>query len=75
MKNHISQAIILGIQEFGETDLLVTFFTPGMGQLKGVAKGAKRSRQRFVNCLDTCSLVNLEYDKKEEGKLCFLHSG
>jgi len=75
MKNQISQAIILRIKEFGESDLLVTFFTPEEGQVKGVAKGAKRSRQRFVNCLDTCSLVNLEYDSKKEGALCFLHSG
>ena len=64
------------IKEFGESDLLVTFFTPDKGQLKGVAKGARRSSRRFVNCLDLFSLVNLEYGLKKEGvALHFIHSG
>lgn len=63
------------VKEFGESDLLVTFFTPDRGRLKGVAKGARRSRKRFVNCLDIFSLVNLEYDPKRKGDLCFIHSG
>lgn len=63
------------VKDFGESDLLVTFFTPQKGQLKGVAKGARRSRKRFVNALDICSLVNLEFTLKREGSLCLLHSG
>ena len=64
------------IKEFGESDLLVTFFTPDKGQLKGVAKGARRSCRRFVNCLDLFSLVDLEYGLKKEGApLHFIHSG
>jgi len=75
MKRDTSQAIIMRVKEFGETDLLVTFFTPDNGQLKGVAKGARKSRRRFVNCLETFSLVDLEYALKKEGELCFLYSG
>ena len=63
------------VREFGESDLLVTFFTPGKGQLKGVAKGGRRSRKRFVNCLDIFCLVNLEYEPGRRGDLYFLHSG
>jgi DNA repair protein RecO (recombination protein O) len=63
------------IKEYGETDLLVTLFTPHLGLLRGVAKGARRSRKRFVNALDILSLVKLEYDLKREGALYFLHSG
>ena len=63
------------IKEFGETDLLVTFFTQDKGQLRGIAKGARKSRQRFVNCLDIFSLVNLEYEKKRKKELYFIHSG
>lgn len=70
-----SQAIIMRIKEFGETDLLVSFFTPDQGQLKGVAKGAQKSRKRFVNCLDICSLVNIEYRMKKSGALHFINSG
>ncbi|MDY7036084.1 MAG: DNA repair protein RecO [Thermodesulfobacteriota bacterium] len=75
MKTHTSPAIIMRIKEFGESDLLVTFFTPDQGRLKGVAKGARKSRKRFVNCLDSFSLVDLGYSEKREGDLSFLHSG
>jgi len=75
MNTHTSQAIIMRIKEFGESDLLVSFFTPNKGRLKGVAKGARRSRRRFVNCLDICCLSVLEYGLKREGDLYFLHSG
>ena len=63
------------VREFGESDLLVTFFTPHKGQLRGVAKGAMRSHKRFVNALDLFSLVNLEYAPGRQGNLCLLHSG
>lgn len=63
------------VKEFGESDLLVTFFTKDKGRLKGIAKGARRSRKRFVNCLDIFSLVDIEYGRKRKGDLHFLHSG
>lgn len=62
-------------KEFGETDLLVTYFTLDRGRLKGVAKGARKSRKRFANCLDLFCLVDLEYSLKREGGLYFLNSG
>ena len=74
MNTHISQAIIMRIKEFGESDLLVSFFTPDKGRLKGVAKGARKSRRRFANCLDLFCLTNLEYEQKSKGDLHFLHS-
>lgn len=75
MKTYTSRSIIMRIKEFGETDLLVTFFTPDKGRLIGVAKGARRSRKRFANCLDIFCLVDLEYSLKREGGLYFLNSG
>ena len=76
MKTHTSPVIIMRVKEFGESDLLVTFFTPDIGRLKGVAKGARRSLRRFVNCLDIFSLVNLEYySPRTRGGLYFIHSG
>jgi DNA repair protein RecO (recombination protein O) len=75
MQETTTSAIIMRIREIGESDLLVTFFTPDKGQVKGVAKGARKSRKRFANCLETFSLVNLEYGWKKEGGLCLLHSG
>jgi len=75
MKYISTQAIITRVREFGESDLMVTFFTPDAGRLRGVAKGALRSRRRFVNCLDAFSHVNLEYSPARNSDLHFLHSG
>jgi DNA repair protein RecO (recombination protein O) len=74
MNTRTTNAIIMRIREFGESDLLVTFFTPDKGQLKGVAKGARRSRKRFVNCLDNFCLADLEYGSRKKEDLYFLHS-
>ena len=75
MKTDLSPAIIMRVRKMGESDLLVTFFTPHKGQLKGVAKGAVKSRKRFVNALDLFSLVSLEYAPRRQGNLCLIESG
>ncbi len=63
------------VKDFGESDLIITFFTPLEGRIKGIAKGARRSRRRFVNCLDIFSHVRLEYSLKKKDGLYFIHSG
>ena len=63
------------VKDFAESDLLVTFFTTDRGKIKGLAKGARRSRKRFVNCLDLFSLTNLEYSTGRKGDLYFINSG
>lgn len=75
MNINSSTSIIMRVREFGESDLLITFFTPTEGKIKGIAKGARRSKARFVNCLDIFSLVNLEYSLKKKDSLHFIHSG
>jgi len=72
---HVSESIITRTWEFGETDLLVSFFTADKGRLKGVAKGARKSSRRFANCLDSFCLTRLEYERKSGRDLHFLHSG
>ncbi|NVM25106.1 MAG: DNA repair protein RecO [Desulfobacterales bacterium] len=69
-----SEAIILRTKDFGESDLLVTFFSSLYGNLKGVAKGARRSSKRFVNSLNIFSLVNLEFRERRSGDLVWLDS-
>ena len=63
------------VKDFGESDLLVSFFTSDRGQLRGIAKSARKSRKRFTNCLDTFSLVSLEYGIRKAGGLCFIRAG
>jgi len=75
MNTKISSSIIMRIKKFGESDLLINFFTIDQGILKGVAKGALKSRKRFANCLDLFCMSNIEYDIKDKNGLHFLHSG
>jgi DNA repair protein RecO (recombination protein O) len=75
MTTQASTSIIMRIREIKESDLLVIFFARDKGLLRGVAKGARRSFKRFVNCFETFSLVNLEYEPGKGDAPCFLHSG
>lgn len=64
MPAYATEAIILQIRTAGEADLLVDFLTPRLGQLRGVAKGAKKSRKRFVHCLEPACRVRLQIFEK-----------
>jgi DNA repair protein RecO (recombination protein O) len=75
MQTELSQAIILKTVPLGESDILVFFLTPEKGRIKAVAKGARKSMKRFVNCLDVFSLVRLEYSPRRTGDLFILQSG
>jgi DNA repair protein RecO (recombination protein O) len=70
----ITPAIVLRARPFGESDKIVSFFTQNYGKLTGIAKGALRSRKRFVNSLDTFSLVNLSFQDRSHSSLAFILS-
>lgn len=74
MEQKKSEAIILRTKDFGESDLIVTVFSSLYGNLKGVAKGARRSSKRFVNSLNIFSLVNVEFRERRNGDLVWLDS-
>ena len=74
MKHYSSEAIILRIKDLGESDLLVLFFTRDAGLLKGIAKAGRRSRKRFVNCLDHFCMSYVEYHRKGERELFLIDS-
>ena len=60
MKIFETDAIVLSTRDHGESDRLVTFHSARFGRLRGIAKGARRSRKRFANVFEPCSLVRLE---------------
>jgi len=62
-------AIILHAIPYGEADQIVTLYTLDFGKVKGIAKGAKRSRKRFGNTLETCSYVSVSFFEKETADL------
>lgn len=45
-------AILLRKTRFSDTSLIVTWFTPDMGRIKTIAKGALRPKNRFAGVLD-----------------------
>jgi DNA repair protein RecO (recombination protein O) len=55
------EAIILRTRDYSESDRLITFFSKHQGQLTGIAKGARRSKKRFVHTLEPCSHVTVTY--------------
>jgi DNA repair protein RecO (recombination protein O) len=47
-----TEAIVLKVMDYGESDRIVTFLTASSGKVRGIAKGARRSRRRFANALE-----------------------
>ncbi len=60
-----TDAFILRTRDLGEADRLITFYAMEGGKLRGLAKGARRSRKRFAHVFEPCSLVRLEYREKK----------
>jgi len=58
-------AIVLRSTPYGESDQIVTLYTLDFGKIKGIAKGAKRSRKRFANTLGICSYIQVTFFEKE----------
>jgi DNA repair protein RecO (recombination protein O) len=55
------EAIILRTRDYGESDRFITFLSKSQGQLTGIAKGARRSKKRFVHTLEPFSHVFITY--------------
>jgi len=69
---HKSPAIVLYCLDYGESDRIVTFYTSDFGKIKGIAKGARRSKKRFSNALEPLSQGNALFSKKGSGTLAFI---
>jgi DNA repair protein RecO (recombination protein O) len=60
-----TDAIVIRSLHYGESDKIVTFFTRDLGKMKGIAKGARRSRRRFQNALGLFSHLRLIFFDRE----------
>ncbi|HHO47584.1 MAG TPA: DNA repair protein RecO [Desulfobacteraceae bacterium] len=67
-----TRGLILQVHDHGESDKIVTFFSPDLGKASAIAKGAKRSRKRFVNKLEIFSLLGIIYRSARRDGLLFL---
>lgn len=57
MPTFTDQGLIINKIPYGESDLLITFYSLNRGKMTGIGKGAKRSRKRFSGRLELFSLV------------------
>ena len=60
-----THAIVIRSIPYGESDRIVTFLTENFGKVKGIAKGARRSRRRFQNALSLFSHIRLIFFDRE----------
>ncbi|MEN8190576.1 MAG: DNA repair protein RecO [Thermodesulfobacteriota bacterium] len=67
-----ARGLVLDLGDHGESDKIVTFYCEGIGRLTTIAKGAKRSRKRFMNKLELFSLLTLHYRPSRAAGLAFL---
>jgi DNA repair protein RecO (recombination protein O) len=54
-----TDAVVLGATNYGESDVILTLLTAEFGKIKGVAKGARRSRRRFVGTIDPPARISV----------------
>ncbi|MEN8256373.1 MAG: DNA repair protein RecO [Thermodesulfobacteriota bacterium] len=59
MARHETEALVLKIFDHGESDKIITFFTLDLGKITAIAKGAKRSKKRFVGKLELFNHLNI----------------
>lgn len=59
-----TQAIVLRIVDFGESDRIAHLLTPRTARLTVIAKGAKRSRKRFPGALDLLHLLEVRIERR-----------
>lgn len=65
-------AIVLDSRNHGESDKIVTFFSSDIGKMTGIAKGANRSKKRFLNKLELFSRITLYYSENRRSTLYFI---
>ncbi|MBI4477302.1 MAG: DNA repair protein RecO [Acidobacteria bacterium] len=64
-----SDALILRTYKLAESDRIVVFLTKDRGKKRGVARGARRLRSRFVGSLEPMTLGSVAYFEKETREL------
>ena len=69
MPLYSSDALILRTYKLGEADRIVVFLTRDRGKKRGVAKGARRPRSKFVGGLEPLTQVRVAYFEKERREL------
>ena len=65
-------ALVLDSYDYGEADKIVVFFCQDVGRVSTLARGAHRSKKRFVNKLEVFTFLQITYSKSVTGSLFML---
>ena len=68
-----SDALILRTYKLGEADRIVVFLTRDRGKKRGVAKGARRPRSRYMGALEPLTRGEVAYFEREQRELVQLN--
>ncbi len=75
MEPFSTDAILIRRIEYGDHDLIITYFTRSMGRLSVMAKNAKISVKRFAGALDPFTVMNIHCTwPKRKNRLPLLNS-
>ena len=69
---HKTSAIVIHSLDYGESDRIVTFYSSDFGKVKGIAKGARRSKRRFSNALEPIIILQHHFFQKGRGTLALI---
>jgi DNA repair protein RecO (recombination protein O) len=70
---YTADALVLRTYTLGEADRIVVFLTRDRGKKRGVAKGARRHRSRFIGALEPLTEVRVAYFERERRELVGLN--
>src|SRR5919109_3653754 len=73
MPLYTADALVLRTYKLGEADRIVVFLTRDRGKKRGVAKGARRQRSRFVGALEPLTEARVAYFESARRELVGLN--
>jgi DNA repair protein RecO (recombination protein O) len=73
MPVYTAEALILRTYKLGEADRIVVFLTRDRGKKRGVAKGARRPRSRYMGALEPMTRAGVAYYEREQRDLVRLN--
>jgi DNA repair protein RecO (recombination protein O) len=73
MPLYTADALVLRTYKLGEADRIVVFLTRDRGKKRGVAKGARRPRSRFMGALEPMTRIQVAYFERERRELVSLN--
>lgn len=69
MPLYTAESLILRTYKLGEADRIVVFLTRDRGKRRGVARGARRVRSKFLGALEPMTLARARYFEREHRDL------